>query len=474
MGVSAVVIVVLAWGALAFGAVYPWAYLPLMVGCAAIGLYGLFGPVRTDGGPSERWLKWAYLLLVTGCLLQLVPVPQAILAELSPATDRLLREFDLSYVATSSASARGGLLQVAPQWHPLSINPSRTVLGLSFLIAFGLFLGGLHRLFDQIGVRRVVVGLVCLGGLLALLGIVQKAQLGDDAYGGMRIYGFWKPENRLATPFGPFVNKNHFAGWMVMTLPLTLAYFTTLLERATRRSKTGWRDWVVWSSTPDGGALLLVGFAVIVMGLSLMMTNSRSGIGAFAAAVGVMSIVALRSLPSRKARLIGAGSLLAVFLASLAWAGSEVALRRVSDVPEAVELRLDAWRDGVGIVRDFPITGTGLNTYGTATLFYSSSVSDRWFREAHNDYLQILAEGGLLLGLPALLLVGAFVMVIRGRFREDRSQHHRSWLRIGAVVGLGAIGLQSLVEFSLQMPGNAVLFVVLAAIAIWRAPRHQA
>ena len=473
MGVSAVVIVVLAWGALAFGAVYPWAYVPLMVGCAAIGLYGFSGSARTDGGPSERWLRWAYLLLVTGCLLQLVPLPQAILAELSPATDRFLREFDLSYAATSSASGRG-VAEVAPPWHSLSINPSRTVLGFSFLIAFGLFLGGLHRLFDQIGVRRVVVGLVWLGGFLALVGIVQKALLGDDVYSGMRIYGFWRPENLLATPFGPFVNKNHFAGWMVMTLSLTLAYFTTLLERATRQSKTGWRDWVAWSSTPDGGALLMVGFASIVMGLSLMMTSSRSGIGAFAAAVGVVSIVALRSLPSRKARFIGAGLLLALFLASLAWAGPEVVLSRFSDVPEAVQRRLDAWRDGVDIVRDFPITGTGLNTYGTATLFYASSANDRWFREAHNDYLQILAEGGLLLGLPACLLMGAFVMTIRGRFREDRNQGHRSWLRVGAVVGLGAIGLQSMVEFSLQMPGNAALLLVLAAVAIRHAPRHRA
>ena len=387
MGVSAVVIVVLAWGALAFGAVYPWAYLPLMVGCAGIGLYGFFGPVRTDGGRSERWLRWAYLLLVSGCLLQLVPLPQAILAELSPAIDPLLREFDLGYAATSSAPARGGLLQVAPPWHPLSINPPRTVLGLSFLIAFGLFLGGLHRLFEQIGVGRVVVGLVWLGGLLAVVGIVQKALLGDDAYVGMRIYGFWEPENLVTTPFGPFVNKNHFAGWMLMTLPLTLAYFITLLERAIGHSKTGWRDWVVWSSTPDGGALLMVGFTAIVMGLSLMLTNSRSGIVAFAAATGVVSLVALRSLPSLKARLVGAVSLIVFFLVSLSWAGAVAALSRFSDVPQAVQMRLNAWNDGADIIRDFPLTGTGLNTYGTATLFYAESGHELWFREAHNDYL---------------------------------------------------------------------------------------
>ena len=92
------------------------------------------------------------------------------------------------------------------------------------------------------------------------------------------------------------------------------------------------------------------------------------------------------------------------------------------------------------------------------------------YQEAHNDYLQIAAEGGLLVGLPVLLTFGVFVRDVRRRFREAPTRGTTYWLRVGAVVSLVSIALQSLVEFSLQMPGNAALFAVVAAIALHRSP----
>jgi O-antigen ligase len=92
------------------------------------------------------------------------------------------------------------------------------------------------------------------------------------------------------------------------------------------------------------------------------------------------------------------------------------------------------------------------------------------FREAHNDYLQLAAEGGVLLGIPALAAVVLLVRAIRKRFRDDSDDRMTYWLRFGATTGLVAIALQSAVDFSLQMPGNAVLFVVLCAAALHRAP----
>ena len=88
------------------------------------------------------------------------------------------------------------------------------------------------------------------------------------------------------------------------------------------------------------------------------------------------------------------------------------------------------------------------------------------FLEAHNDYLQIAAEGGLLVGVPVAIALVVFVREIRRRFREDPSDRVTYWIRAGAVTGLITIGCQAAVEFSLQMPGNAALFAVLAAIAI--------
>ena len=127
--------------------------------------------------------------------------------------------------------------------------------------------------------------------------------------------------------------------------------------------------------------------------------------------------------------------------------------------------RLAIWRDALTIFRDFPITGTGLNTFGAATLVYQTANRNMHFQEAHNEYLQLLAEGGLLLAIPIVMAIAALVRGIVRRFQSS-DDPEVYWLRVGAVGGLVAIALQSLVEFSLQMPGNAALFVVLLAIAL--------
>ena len=94
--------------------------------------------------------------------------------------------------------------------------------------------------------------------------------------------------------------------------------------------------------------------------------------------------------------------------------------------------------------------------------------------EAHNDYLQLLVEGGWLVTVPALVLIGLFAREVRRRFREGLDDRTGYWIRLGAVTGIIAIAFQEIVEFSLQMPGNAALFTVLCAIAVRRASVKKA
>jgi O-antigen ligase len=129
--------------------------------------------------------------------------------------------------------------------------------------------------------------------------------------------------------------------------------------------------------------------------------------------------------------------------------------------------RIPVWQDTVRIVSDFWLTGTGLNTYGVATLFYQRGVQELHFEEAHNDYLQLAAEGGLLLTIPALLTIALFARDVHRRFARE-TMGSAYWIRLGAVTGIVAIALQSVVDFSLQMPGNAALFAVLCGIALHR------
>ena len=148
----------------------------------------------------------------------------------------------------------------------------------------------------------------------------------------------------------------------------------------------------------------------------------------------------------------------------VAWAGFDRVAARFAEDDLQLSGRLGIWQDTVHIIRDFWLTGTGLNTYGVSTLYYQTVLPGQHLREAHSDYLQLAAEGGLLLGVPIACTIAVFVWQVRMRLKQDVGSIW--WIRMGAVTGLVAIAVQSIGEFSLQMPGNAALFAVLAGLAL--------
>src|SRR4029078_6371169 len=141
----------------------------------------------------------------------------------------------------------------------------------------------------------------------------------------------------------------------------------------------------------------------------------------------------------------------------ISWVGADVLASRFSDTDwNELNTRRGAWADASEIRSKFPLAGTGLNTYGTATVLYQQHNRGYRYTEAHNDYLQLAAEGGILLTVPAAACVVAFAFAVRRRFADETSTMSY-WLRVGAVSGIAAIDVQESVEFSLQMPGNAAL-----------------
>lgn len=468
--IIAATIVVVAWGALAFGAVYPWAFEPLLAACAAIGLAGLLSYRYRPMPRSAGLVLVALLCVLAAAALQVVPMPAGMLATVSPATDAFLRSFDLTY-ALGGLTAPDGTSMV-PARHPISLSPEDTLVAMAFVAAFTLFLAGLVRALSPERARTLAALIVAFGVLLALVGIVQKAVLGDHAWAGMKIYGIWTPANLLSTPFGPYVNKNHFAGWMLMAVPLALGLAIGMAEQALRRRGRDWRTALLWLSSPGGGRAQLALIAAFLMAASLLMTKSRSGVGCLFVAMVLMSVAARRRFGSARAGWAALGSLAALFVIVFALAGADLAAR-ITNRMDAMELRKNIWTDSAAVIRDFPVTGTGLNTFGTAMIRYQTSQTDQHFQEAHNDYLQVLVEGGLLVGLPALAALVLAVRAIRRRFRAGDDDAMTYWVRAGAATGVAAIALQAIVEFSLQMPGNAALFVVLLAIAMHGAARRR-
>jgi O-antigen ligase len=478
---SVLLLLVVAWGAFAFGAPYDWAYTPLFWGCAALGALGLWAPGSRARRPVAWPLAISLAIVAAVGLVQLIPLAPATIARLSPATDVFLRQFDVAYQVAAASGAPG-------YTHALSIAPSSTWLGLAALVALSLLMTGAARGLGHRSLRTLASGLVFVGFAVALAGIVQSGLYTRDPNPVLKIYGFWQTVNKNTSPFGPFVNRNHFAGWMLIALPVAMGYFTALVARGMRGldrgrgrsagAEAGWaeaagpavtfRDRVLWFSSSDASRVILVGLAVLVMALSLVLTLSRSGTTCFLIALAITGWFVVRRVSAgtrRHVSLVYVG-LLAAF--SVGWAGLDVIIARFSAAGTDFWSRFDIWEDTWRIFRAFPWLGSGLNTFGTATVIYQTTQLGTHHVEAHNDYLQLLSEGGIVLALAALAAIVLLAGEIRRRFRDDADDQATYWIRVGATTGLVAIALQSVAEFSLQMPGIAALFAIVSAMAIWR------
>jgi O-antigen ligase len=440
----------IAWGAFSFGAVYPWGYWPL---CAAAGLVGVAGLAfipRLPRGSTPAGLAAAFVAIALACALQITPLPLATVSRVSPEAPGVQAQFLLSETSDS---------------RPLSISPPATARALAILIALAVLTIGGACLFAHTGTTRLSGALALVGALLALTGIVQKA------LAAAKPLGFWTTIDG-GNPYGPFVNRNHFAGWMLMAVPVCLGLLCARLSRQTRGMQMTVRERILWFGTASGSRLILLAAGIGLMSLSIFLTGSRSGMMAAAFALLMTALLVWRRYPG-SARIALAGLIVAMLIGVTVWAGLDQTLTRFADAASHDYAgRTGPWADAWRVSRLYPLTGTGINTYGVAMLFYQQFATDVHFSAAHNDYLQVLAEGGLLVGIPAIAAIVVVALTIRRRFLEESSLS-TFWIRAGATIGLLSIAIQEIGDFSLQMPGNAFLFAVVCAIAIHRTPERR-
>ncbi len=454
-GFALMLVATLAFGVLAFGSVYPWAYWVVAIASAELGLWAII-----IGRAWNDWRVWrlagGLALVAIAIALQLVPLPDGALAVLSPRVHAVLEQAELAYAARH------------PAWHPLSLAPWNTLTALALFTAFALLLVGATRALRYLNLLTLASQLTLLALLLGLVGIVQKVASGS---GATLIYGFWEPQFQ-GDSFGPFVNRNHYAGWVVMVVPLILARVVAAFDWLRRPGAGRVGTWGSWLGSPVMGPALFSLSVVLILGIAVVLSGSRSGIGSLAVGLVVMGLfVARRAGGARTGAALALGLPL-LLAAAMAWAGYDAARTRFEQVPAEIGDRIAVWSDTVRLIQDFPVAGVGFGAFGKAMGVYQTAPTHTLFVQAHNDYLQVLAEGGVLVAVPAVLVLGLVARGIRRRFRAGEDEPARYWLRAGAVAGLASIAAQSLVEFSLQKPGNTVLFVLLLALALHR-PSHD-
>ncbi len=287
---------------------------------------------------------------------------------------------------------------------------------------------------------RVVTG---YGAVVAALAVLQGI-----APNGKLLW-IW-PSAQGGWIYGSYVNHNHYAGLMELLTPFPIVLAVTRFSDGSRR-------------------FIVAGIAAL-MAASIFLSGSRGGMLAFCAEMIVLAVLLLRSRQGNWKNALMLGGMLLLVIGFLVWlGGNDLTQRLVSIHSEAHSeitggMRVDIDRDGLRMFLKRPILGWGLGTFPTVYPQFRSFYTTFFVNQAHNDYLQLLVETGLV----GFLIAAWFLVTV---FRQATAKL-RNWtettsgaLTAAAVLGCVGILVHSALDFNLQIPANAALFYALCAIA---------
>jgi O-antigen ligase len=283
---------------------------------------------------------------------------------------------------------------------------------------------------------------------------------------------YWMRKVPPSSSFGPFVNHNHFAGYVEMIIPLAVALALYVMEKR-RRSPDQVSDHGARARQEERGRWGQSGlalFAAVVLVVALLFSQSRGGLLSTIASGVVLFALVWRRIASRALMRTVAIVLPVVVIALALWIGADVLdtqLESFRGLESEASFRSRAliWDSLVRHVDQFKWVGAGFGAFEPSFAPYTPAGSARRWDKAHNDYLQILWETGLVGVLLVLAALGVFVY--RYWAPAMRSRPHRLDLFAVAIsVSLMSIALHSLVDFNLQIGSNGFLCTVLAGLLI--------
>jgi O-antigen ligase len=340
-----------------------------------------------------------------------------------------------------------GILNV-PISSALSLDPYATRMFTIRLVILLVFFAAAFTFIDsKKKIKNCALAIIVFGSGMAFFAILQRLS-GTDA-----IYGLRRLSQAIA--FGPFVNQHHFAAFMELTSGLTLAL---LIGRGVGRE---WR--------------FFLAFAAVLMGIGVIFTGSRGGLLSYGGVIIITVLISFLKLQDsdrgesrvgRMSALAGGAALLIGVIATAFFLGAGEGLFRGlgPDKSDITSGRSHFWSVAWQIFTDHPIIGAGFDAFGAAFTRYDTWPGIYRIEQAHNDYLQTLADGGVL----AFACVAAFIylfartsLTVIARSADEM----RSNIAIGAFAGCAGILIHSIFDFPLRTTSNAIFFLILVVLA---------
>lgn len=310
---------------------------------------------------------------------------------------------------------------------------------MKFLATAMIFFLAVQSFRTRQDLRGLAWFLLCFGFLVAVFGIIQN-------YTSRYVLYWYRPLTGGGTPFGPYVNRNDFAGFIELIAPVGICL---LAFRGIRREQQVFV-----------GALTLVPIAALIL------TASRGGVVSFFCEVILIALIA-RAHPTRF-QALAASALLIVALGAGAWLGAGRVLGRFesADLHEiSTDRRVTMLKGAWNIFRTHPLAGTGLGTlvsvYPKYETYYDGLIVDH----VHNDYIELLAETGIVGGLCGLFFLVILFCTGQSRLNQSQSSFSQAMHAAGIVACLGWL-VHGLVDFNFHIPANGLLFLLQVSVVV--------
>lgn len=378
-------------------------------------------------------------------IFHLMPLPEWVLKNISPSTIRIYLTF------TDEETLK-----------TISLYPGATLDSLIALISYAaVFLVVVNHYRTRKQVERIFHIIIGMGCFLAVFAVIQKL-----TWNG-RMFWFYPLREGLSSNrsyiWGPYINHNHFAGYMEMAIPIGLGFFLYWITETDNLPGIPLRQRFM-KILRSNNLLRLIFFSlsVLIMSAVLFYSLSRGGILSFSISLIFFGslIYSRRSLRKRAKPLIMIGIIVFIMVIITGMGRIEERFREIGEQEEIP--RLNIWTDSLEIIKDFPVIGTGAGTFKSVYSIYQTKHANMIFEHAENDYVETVAElgiTGLLISL-GLIIVFIYLAVKAWRLRRNRFV---KCVVAGGISSCVAILIHGFTDFNFRIPANALLLTIIAA-----------